>query len=488
MKRQIFWRTKRFLLVSKLCVTCAVLALQGRRAEIPTLFYMEFRKLGGVYIKFLQLLVLQSEIFQSLQEYDLYEVYDHVTYDPINIHALLKSELGNSAYQLQLQSTEPFAAGSFGQVYLARHNDTDVIIKVLRPSIARTLPFDLRMLGWISRIIDVFSIGGAVSTSRLHKELAKATRAETNYILEAEYAVTLHERYKDHKNIYIPYTFRNLSTKHLICQEYVGGVAATDLLRVTKQGTDPQGYIYQVTGSDLHAQLVAFGAEILTSIFRNGTTYGDPHPGNVKFLPGNKVGLIDYGLQAPAPRNMTGFYALIKQYYNIYHDQFDMRSYSQAILEMYGGDIIKAAKSLDEYFSADLRIVDGMIAVAEQKLYEQSNRIQYLLDNNKMMALFGSIINKNNQFCLQYELDGPELMRAANLCIALVSELGMKKEVLKEIYEIVMDNVQSVNMNAPDNLLHPETAFEILASWLDQISYKNPQLHRRIMQGGLSYV
>lgn len=488
MKKQHLWRTKRLLLIVRLCANCVYLALRKRHAEIPLLLYTEFRKLGGVYIKFLQLLVLQSEIFQSLREYDLYDVYDQVAYDPIDIRRLLASEIGQDAQLPELVSTEPFAAGSFGQVYYARYQDKDIVVKVLRPSVVSTLAFDLRALGWISKIIDLLSAGGAINTSRLYKELAKATRTETNYVLEADYASTLYERYKDHPNIFIPYTFRDISTKHIICQEYVGGVPATDLLRLTKQGVDAKGYVYQATGSDLHTQLVAFGAEILSSVFTNGATYGDPHPGNVKFLPGNKVGLIDYGLQAPAPKNMSGFYRLVEQYYKIYHGQFDMHAYSQALLEMYGGDIVRAAHSLDAYFASDLRIVDNMAAMAEQVLNSQRGKTKYLLDNNKMLALFGTVINKNNQFCLQYEMDGPELMRAANLCIALVSELGMKKEVLREIYEIVMQTIEHLDIAEPSALLHPETAFEILASWLDQISYKNPQLHRKIMQGGMAHV
>lgn len=487
MSSERMWRVRRLLCISRLLVRCSYLALRQRRDEIPHLLYTEFRELGGVYVKFLQLLVLQSELFQSLREYDLYDVYDQVTYDPINIHMLLNSELGIS-HDITLMSTEPFAAGSFGQVYFARYNNKDIVVKVLRPSVIKALPFDLMVLGWVSRLIDMVSPSAAINTTRLYKELAKTTRAETNYILEADYATTLHERYKTHPNIFIPYTFRNLSTKHIICQEYVDGVAATDLLRATKQGIDAKNYIYQTTGSDLHTQLVAFGTEILTSVFKHGATYGDPHPGNVKFMSDNKVGLIDYGIQAPAPKNITSFYKLIEQYYNLYHDQFNIQAYSQALLEMYGGDIVQAARSLDAYFASDLKIVDSMATMAEQMLSEQSSKTRYLLDNNKVLTLFGTVINKNNQFCLQYEMDGPELMRAANLCIGLVSELGMKKVVLKEIYEIVMQNIQDIDFNESTVLLHPETAFEILASWLDQVSYRNPQLHRSIMQGGMMHV
>ncbi len=488
MKTNDFWRSKRIFLITSLCLQCGHLFFQRRQSEIPLLLYTELRKLGGIYVKFLQLLVLQSEIFQSLREYDLYDVYDQAVYDQIDIHRLLASELGLGASSIEIANSKPFAAGSFGQVYRARYQEKDIVVKVLRPSVIQMLGFDLRILGWLSRVIDMLSMGGAIKTTQVYREMARATRAETNYILEADYASTLYERYRYHPHLFIPFTFRNISTKHVICQEYVGGVSATDVLRMRKQGVDAEEYVRQITGSDLHTQLVAFGIESLTSVFTYGTTYGDPHPGNVKFLAGNKVGLIDYGLQAPAPKNMSSFYRLVEQYHKIYQGQFDMRSYSHALLEMYGGDVVKAAYSLDAYFESNLRILDNIVAMAEQTLNKQGGRTRYLLENNKMLALFGTVINKNNRFCLQYEMDSPEFMRAANLYIALVNELGVKKEVLKETYEIVWRQISQIGIDDTVATLHPEAALEILAGWLDQVSYKNPQLHRKIMQGGMSYV
>ncbi len=467
-----------------------MLVLRGRREEIPHLLYVEFRKLGGVYVKFLQLMIVQSDLFQNLRHYDLFnlhDVYDQVAYDHINIQELLYAEFGSRANELHIQQKDPFAAGSFGQVYIARYKDTDIVIKVLRPSVVKTLAFDLLILGWVSRFIDLLSYNSPVRITQLYKELSKVTRAETNYILEADYASTLYNQYKDHKNIFIPYTFQNFCTNRVICQEYVGGVAATDLLRVREQGIDPKEHIAQILGSDLREQLIALSTELLTGIFSDGVTYGDPHPGNIKFLPNNKIGFIDYGIQAPAPKNMTGLYRLVEQYNKIYQNDFDMRSYSQALFEMYGGDIIKATKSVDAYLMSDTKIADKIIDMAEQMLSEQNSRTKYLLDNNRMLALFGSVINKNNQFCLQYDIDSPEFMRAANLCIALVSELGMKKEVLKETYSLVLQNIESMQVHASNQLLHPETAFEILANWLDRISYQNPQLHHQITRGGLTH-
>lgn len=482
-------RTQRLLAIVKLCWHCARLAASGQKSLLPQTVYVSFRQLGGVYVKFLQLLVLRSEAFQSLKEYDIYDVYDRVSTEAIDIHELLSRELGDRAADLQLTSTEPFAAGSFGQVYLAHYQNRRVVVKVLRPTIVSDLKFDLRVLGFFSRCVDWFAASSAVNSRLVHKEFARASLLETNYALEADYATAIYERSRNHPNIVIPYTHRELCGDHVICQDYVDGVAATDLIQAAKQGLNAETYVSQALGSDLKQQLAALGSEILSSIFLYGTAYGDPHPGNVKFLPGNKVGLIDFGLQAPAPQSTVNFHRLIEQYYKIYSDQPDIRGYSQVLLDMYGGDVIRAAHSLDEYYATGSHLlVDNIINNAEQLMVSQRDQIDHLVRNNKMALVFNSFINKNNRFCLEYNLDGPELIRAGNLFIALVDSLGMKKEVLRRAYADVLERTKDIALKEGPPPIHPETALEILAGWFDQISYKNPQLYRQLKMKGIRYV
>lgn len=475
--------------VLKLGLLCIRLKISGRGNELPRIIYVRFRQLGGVYIKFLQLLVLQSDAFRSLSDYDLYDVYDQADCDPVDIHALLRYELGEAAAQLHLHDTQPFAAGSFGQVYKASYKDQDVIIKVLRPSVQRSLAFDLRLLGWMSRFIDLLSPGGATSATRIYKGLAKVTRAETDYVLEADYASKLYNRYRDHRYLYIPYTFRNLSTNHIICQEYVGGVAATDLLRLKEQGISPRDYIADTTGSDLVVQMTAFGTEFLYSAFAYGTTYGDPHPGNIKFMSDNRIALIDYGLQAAAPKNLPAFQQLVEQYDNIYSGRPDIKAYSQALLDVYGGDIIQAVRSLEAHsYGSSTTVIDTMVQSVEALLANDDTQTKELLEDNRLSYLFNNVINKNNRFCLKYDVDGPEFIRASILFTKLTRLFDINQEVLQPTYSSVVTRIHTQGFTSQERLMHPETALEVVAAWLDQVSYKNPQLHQQLIRGGVRYV
>lgn len=482
-------RSRRLWTVLKLSWSCAHLAVSGQKQLLPQTIYTGFRQLGGVYVKFLQLLVLRSDAFQSLREYDIYDVYDRVNIEEVDIRGLLKQELGDRTEAITLESEVPFAAGSFGQVYLARHQGKKVIIKVLRPSVISDLKFDLRVLGFFSRCVDLFASASAVNSKLVHKEFARTSLLETNYVLEADYASKLYERCRNHPNIYIPYTYRELCSPHIICQDYVDGIAATDLVAAAKNGLNAEAYIAGALGSDLKQQLVALGSEMLVSVFKYGTAYGDPHPGNIKFMPDNKIGLIDFGLQAPAPRNTRNFHRLIEQYYKIYSGQTDLRGCSQVLLDMYGGDVIRAAHSLDEYYSTGSNsLLDNILNSAEQIMRSQGHQVDRLVRNNKILQLFNLVINKNNRFCLQYDLDGPEIMRAGIMSMWLADRLGVKQEVMRETYGQVLERTKDITLRESQPALHPETAMEILASWFDQISYKNPQLYRQLKLGGTRYV
>lgn len=468
-----------------LCLTCVRLKSVGRGDELPRVVYLQFRKLGGVYIKFLQLLVVQSTAFRDLREYDIYDVYDQVGYDSLDIQMLLERELGQHASDLSNVSAKPFAAGSFGQVYSATYQSKTVILKVLRPSVQRSLNFDLRLITWFSWLIDLLAGDSAVNSRQVCKDLVRATRAETNYLLEADYASMLYDRYKNHATIVIPKTYREMSTNHIICQDYVGGVLATDVLRAVQEGHNPSLYVMALTGSDLTEQLVGFGTELLQSIFTHGSTYGDPHPGNIKFLPNNKIALIDYGLQGRSPNNLPGFYNLVLQYNRLYNGDFDMPAYARAILEMYGGDIVQAAHSLE---TRDGRtVVDDMVDMVSQLLHEGGPQLRSLLEDKRLPHVFSMVINRNNQFCLRYNLDGTEMIRASQLFITLTKLLGLKQEVMQRTYATVVQNVDATQLGAMPVMLHPETALEITAAWLDEVAHKNPRLHRQVIERSLQY-
>ena len=94
----------------------------------------------------------------------------------------------------------------------------------------------------------------------------------------------------------IPPVYPEWTSEGLNVQEYVAGIPGNDLAAVKAAGLDPK-------------LLAARGAEaILRMILVDGFFHADPHPGNVFYLPGNRIVIIDWGMVgrlSPLRRNQV---------------------------------------------------------------------------------------------------------------------------------------------------------------------------------------
>ena len=79
-------------------------------------------------------------------------------------------------------------------------------------------------------------------------------------------------------------------------QQHIDGIPATDLAAVDAAGLDRK-------------LLAARGADaLLKMILIDGFFHADPHPGNVFYLPGNRIAIIDFGMVgrlSPLRRNQV---------------------------------------------------------------------------------------------------------------------------------------------------------------------------------------
>src|SRR5690606_22788188 len=107
----------------------------------------------GVYVKFLQGVLLRSQVMRKWHNPEKLKIFENLDHEPIDIGRLLQMELPKEKLsQIALIQPEPFAAGSFGQVYYGQlRNGQPIIIKVLRPMIRELLQHDLRLLKRFSK-------------------------------------------------------------------------------------------------------------------------------------------------------------------------------------------------------------------------------------------------------------------------------------------------------------------------------------------------
>jgi ubiquinone biosynthesis protein len=90
--------------------------------------------------------------------------------------------------------------------------------------------------------------------------------------------------FADSPEVRIPASFPELSTGRVLTMECLEGMKLTDPA-------------LQSLSAECRSEIARRGADIyMQMIFRHGLYHADPHPGNLVVLPGNVIGLYDFGM------------------------------------------------------------------------------------------------------------------------------------------------------------------------------------------------
>ena len=497
MKRQ---RTVR---LGKLLSKAYYLKRRKRDNEMYNLICNEMVSLGGVYVKFLQGVLLNGAIMNRWTNPNRMKIFENLDSEPLDIVQILRHELPPAKLaDITLIQPEPFAAGSFGQVYFGQHkNGRQIIVKVLRPQVRELLRHDLRLLGLFTKR---FAAGEykniSVNLDQAIKEFREATLRETDYVEEANFAHELFEVYKNHPHLIIPETYLDLSTAHIIVQDYIGGISAVDLLKLKERGEDPKQYVFDHLGSDLDQQLTMFGIESLLGVFNLPRIQGDPHPGNIRFLPDNKVGMIDFGISATTPRNKAAFFGILDQWSQLYKEGDNFVGLFEQFMRFFMNDLYKALKKVSTFKSTTPIAIDPTLpATEESSLTKELGKVMQdilkttlgttdmrsIVEDGRVMQIFNNMVNKDNRFGLVMHIESSEILRAAQTYMTLVDSLGRRKAVLPQVFSTVVAQVEQTHPDVRtlgDEPISTTRALETINGWLERVAMRDPILFDKLLR------
>lgn len=457
--------------------------------HINRLLFDTFKGLGGIYVKFLQVLVLDHEFSRGWGGPNEFDVFESVPFEDIDLPALLEIELPDYQKHFFTIDLKPFAAGSFAQVYKGVLRDnTQVVLKILRPSLVKNLKSDLRLIGWTVRLTGMMNRFGTVDMKDFYRQFKATVQYETDYRREVRNAHWFYDYFKERPAVLIPKTYGELSSEHIIVQERVGGVSLADVLQAQGKGEDPSLYVYDRVGSNIWAQMETFGTELLIGILTADFVIGDPHPGNVKLLPNNAIGLIDFGIAAAAPVNRRGFLDIIKEYEKVYAGNFDAGTFTLAALSFFDEDLAQSLKVAGRVLTPwDPQMLLNKIGDAAKKALDDaltSPRASKLLDDKIMLKLFTESINERNRFGLSLNLDAIDMLKSAGTCINVIRRIGSYEQNFPIVYNGLRRAIAYAEGNLPESEVtpepRPEYALEFLSSWLAGIADSDPFLYRQI--------
>lgn len=447
-------------------------------------------ELGGVYVKLLQFTCLRTDIFPDEQKMQFLSFYDEVPIEPLDVSAILKKELEPAKMEeFSMIAVDPFASGTFGQVYRARLQDgADVIVKIKREDLVPKLRVDFFLLRCLARIVTLLYDPKIVDVTQLVGEFEEATHQELDYIKEVAHAQYFYRVFRDNSHLFIPKTYAELSTSRVLVQEYVHGISLTALIRF-RQETGPDHYrewLAREYRTDIYTVIRNIAFDMGVGALVADHFYADPHPGNIKILPDNRYALIDFGIIGVSPKNKRTYYNILSQMIK-HADAMNLGEIGKEFLEWGAGRLYRQIQVLDDHFSVGLPGFAEMIAKRYEQMLEHHRekfrRIEETETENFVKLYLGII--QTGQF-LGVKI--PEGLLATMKSVAIykswVTFLEPKFHHMRETYQRILSAVDGKKLtNADDtdpSMVGVEEAMEGLFDWAGKIAEKDAPLYLRL--------
>ena len=249
---------------------------------------LAMQELGPTFVKLGQVLATRPDIFPPHWIAEFAKLQDQVP--PVPFEALLpdlEAALGPAPFDVfQDLQTEAAAGASIAQVHLARLQDgTPVVLKVRRPHMQQNVAADLRLLMHMARLIETeFEETRRYRPQEIVAQFSRSLQRELNMTLEGRNTERFSRNFADDPHIVFPRIHWHWSSENLLVMDHIHGIPGNQLAEARADGLDLQ-------------LLAARGADaILKMVLIDGFFHADPHPGNVFFLPDNRLAIIDCGM------------------------------------------------------------------------------------------------------------------------------------------------------------------------------------------------
>ncbi len=255
--------------------------------DLAVHFRLALEEAGPTFVKFGQILSTRADLLPPSFITELSKLVDSVSPEPWELmHALLRRELGRPPEEIFASiDPQPMATASLSQVHAAVLPDgQEVVIKVQRPNITSVIDTDLEILASLAARAQSTSLGKVYDFTGIADDFGFTLRNELDYQREGRNADRLRESFADEPNIlYIPKVYWELSTRHVLVMERIHGIKISDI-----PALDAAGY-------DRHKVALNSASATIKQVMEDGFFHADPHAGNYLILPGEVIGLVDFG-------------------------------------------------------------------------------------------------------------------------------------------------------------------------------------------------
>lgn len=249
--------------------------------------------LGPTYVKIGQFISTRPDVFDSNVVAEMQSMQDAVpSFHVRHVKDIIREELGVPVNEIftEFENT-PIASASISQVHRARlrSNGKMVVVKVQRPFIRDYFDSDFDSIARVINVLDMLTSGSAnrqiKDTKTVIDECYNLLYQELSFTEEVKNMLTyqkslklLSEEYAEGGggddqqmalDVRIPRVYRSMCTDRVITMEYM-----------------PSNKINTSRDRRHSASLMLF---FMQTIIKHGIIHGDPHPGNIGYVPGTDV-------------------------------------------------------------------------------------------------------------------------------------------------------------------------------------------------------
>lgn len=249
---------------------------------------LAIQELGPTFVKLGQVLATRPDIFPPNWIDEFSKLQDQVPAVPFEeLLPELEAVLGKSPFEVFKDlEPEPIAGASIAQVHLAKLQDgTPVVLKIRRPNVRVRIEADLRLLSHLGRLIESeFEEVKRFRPGEIIGQFSKSLERELDLAMEGRNTERFGRNFEDDEFIEFAKIYWDHTSEGLLVMSYIDGIPGNDLQTAAQSGLDLK--LLGERGANA----------VLKMVLIDGFFHADPHPGNVFYLPDNRLAIIDCGM------------------------------------------------------------------------------------------------------------------------------------------------------------------------------------------------
>ena len=260
---------------------------QQRQRQRAHWLTAELLRLGSAFIKLGQLLSARPDILPAGWVAELAALQDSVpAFGFAEVQTVLEQELGQRCAEVIDLDPEPLGAASLAQVHRASlRSGRQVVLKVQRPGLDRLFRLDLDVMQQVAAVLQRHpSWGRGRDWPAMARECRRVLLRELDFRVEAQYAARFRQQFLDDDRIRIPGVVWELSSRRVLCLDYLPGIKINEREALIEAGINPSA-VAEIGAASYLKQLVRFGF-----------FHADPHPGNLAVASDGALIYYDFGM------------------------------------------------------------------------------------------------------------------------------------------------------------------------------------------------